>query len=102
VTKFVRRDCRPLEGGPVEVVLARRGRAAAKLSVRDHGLGIPPESRDQIFERFSQAHGDGQRSGPRLGQSVSRQIVELHGREIRAEFPAEGGSRFIVRLPISS
>ncbi|HEY3080347.1 MAG TPA: hypothetical protein VGM69_10610 [Chloroflexota bacterium] len=33
---------------------------------------------------------------------ISRQIVELHGGEIGAEFPADGGTRFVVRLPIGS
>jgi signal transduction histidine kinase len=32
---------------------------------------------------------------------VSRQIVELHGGEIRADFPTDGGTRFVVTLPTS-
>jgi PAS domain S-box-containing protein len=87
-------------GGDIKVVLARVGDDAAELSVRDHGLGIPPDKRDEIFERFYQAHGNGSnRSGLGLGLYVSRQIVEMHGGSIRAEFPVDGGSRFVVRLP---
>jgi excisionase family DNA binding protein len=89
------------EGGPIEVVLSRATPAEVVLSVRDYGLGIPPEKRGQIFERFYQAHANGHGSGMGLGLYISRQIVELHGGEIRAEFPADGGTRFVVRLPIA-
>jgi signal transduction histidine kinase len=34
-----------------------------------------------------------------LGLYLSRRIVELHGGDLRAEFPPEGGTRMIVRLP---
>jgi signal transduction histidine kinase len=83
------------------VTLARKGPAAAELSVRDHGLGIPSDKRGRIFERFYQAHQDRYRSGLGLGLFISRQIVELHGGEIRAEFPDDGGTRFIVRLRLT-
>jgi PAS domain S-box-containing protein len=89
------------QGGPIEVVLTRATPGEVVLSVRDHGLGIPPEKRGQIFERFYQAHGNGNKSGMGLGLYVSRQIVELHGGEITAEFPPDGGSRFLVRLPLT-
>ena len=88
------------EGGPIEVVVARSGAATVDLAVRDHGLGIPVEKRAALFERFYQAHRAGHRGGLGLGLYVSRQIVELHGGTIRAEFPAEGGTRFVVRLPV--
>ncbi len=89
------------EGGPIEVVVSRTADHALDISIRDHGLGIPPEKRARIFERFYQAHGNGHKSGMGLGLYVSRDIVELHGGEITAEFPADGGSRFVVRLPLT-
>jgi PAS domain S-box-containing protein/excisionase family DNA binding protein len=89
------------DGGRIEVTLSCHGPAAAELSVRDHGLGIPPEKRGRIFERFYQAHGEGHRSGLGLGLFISRQIVELHGGEIWAEFPDDGGARFRIRLPLT-
>jgi PAS domain S-box-containing protein len=89
------------EGGPIEVAVSRSADDALEIAVRDRGLGIPPEKRARIFERFYQAHGNGHRSGMGLGLYVSRQVVELHGGEIRAEFPEDGGSRFIVRLPVT-
>ncbi len=69
------------------------------LSVTDHGVGIPEERRAHIFDRYYQAHGDGYLGGMGLGLYISRQIVELHGGSIGAEYPEEGGVRMLVRLP---
>jgi PAS domain S-box-containing protein len=69
------------------------------VAVRDYGPGVPPEKRQQIFDRFYQAHTR-TRSGMGLGLYISRQIVELHGGALRAEFPEDGGSRFVISLPV--
>ncbi len=89
------------EGGAIEVEVSRVTDGALEIAVRDHGPGVPPETRSLIFERFYQAHGDGHKSGLGLGLYVSRQIVELHGGHITAEFPSDGGSRFVVGLPLT-
>jgi len=88
-------------GGAIEVAVSRAAADALEISVRDRGLGVPPEKRARIFERFYQAHGEGHRSGLGLGLYISGQIIELHGGEIRAVFPPDGGSRFVVRLPLA-
>jgi PAS domain S-box-containing protein/excisionase family DNA binding protein len=90
------------EGSPIEIDVSQAGEGTLEIAVRDHGVGIPSEKRARIFERFYQAHGSGFQSGLGLGLYVSGEIVELHGGEIRAEFPPDGGSRFVVRLPIQS
>jgi len=86
------------EDSPIEVRLVELG-DHLELSVRDHGAGIEPSKQEHLFERFFQAHGDSHRSGMGLGLFISRQIVHAHGGEIRAEFPDDGGSRFVVTLP---
>jgi len=88
------------DGSRVEVVLVREGSDTIELAVRDRGPGIPAEKREQLFERFYQAHANGHQGGMGLGLYISRQIVELHGGNIRAEFPSDGGTRFVVRMPI--
>ena len=67
--------------------------------MRDHGIGIAAEHRAHIFERFYQSQPSDQRAGLGLGLYVSRQIVELHGGQIEAEFPDDGGTRMVVWLP---
>jgi len=89
------------EGGAIEVGVSRSTDDALEVAIRDHGPGVPPDKRSLIFERFYQAHGNGHKSGLGLGLYVSRQIVELHGGHITAEFPPDGGSRFVVGLPLT-
>ena len=86
-------------GGAILVRLRESPGGWAEISIRDHGMGIPPERRAQIFERFYQAH-DGQRGGLGLGLYISKQIVELHGGTIDAQSPPDGGTLFVVSLPL--
>jgi signal transduction histidine kinase len=86
------------EGGRIEVELSAPKRGALRLAVRDHGIGIPPEDRPLVFERFYQSQEGDQRAGLGLGLYVSREIVERHGGRIEAEFPDDGGTRIVVSL----
>jgi signal transduction histidine kinase len=85
-------------GGPIEVtVVAADDRV--RISVRDHGVGVPPEDRPRLFQRYQHAHGEDRSGGLGLGLFVSREIVERHGGTIEAEHPSDGGTRMIVTLP---
>ena len=88
------------EGGPVEIELSAPNPGMVRLAVTDRGPGIPPERRPYVFERLYQAHGESYQSGLGLGLYIARHIVELHGGRIEVEAPAEGGSRFVVMLPM--
>jgi two-component system, OmpR family, sensor histidine kinase VicK len=87
-------------GEPIAVKLSLPAPGTIELAVSDRGIGIPIQARDRIFERFFRARSDDATQGLGLGLYVSRQIVELHGGQIRADFPADGGSRFVVTLPL--
>jgi PAS domain S-box-containing protein len=93
------------DGGPVDIELTCPDQASMQLTVRDHGIGIPPEHRPHVFERFYQAHA-GQHfagvAGMGLGLYISRRIVEMHGGTIHIDTPAEGGTRVTVMLPVST
>jgi signal transduction histidine kinase len=89
------------DGGRIDIEVGRADGGHARLAVRDRGIGIPPEKRGAIFERFYQAHAEDYRSGLGLGLYISQQIVAQHGGAIVAEFPPDGGTRFVVRLPVS-
>ncbi len=86
------------KGGSITVI-ATPGAEEIEISVQDNGIGIPPERRQNLFNRFYQAHGDGTLGGMGLGLYISRQIVELHSGSLTAEFPAQGGTRMIICLP---
>jgi signal transduction histidine kinase len=92
------------DGGNVEVDFHRLDANTLRLSVRDHGIGIPPEHRPHIFDRFYQAHA-GQHfagvAGMGLGLYISRRIVEMHGGTIALESPSDGGVRVTVTLPVA-
>ncbi len=88
------------DGGRIDIEVGQADGEHARLAVRDRGIGIPPEKRGAIFERFYQAHAEDHRSGLGLGLYISQQIVAQHGGEIAAEFPPDGGTRFVVRLPV--
>jgi signal transduction histidine kinase len=70
------------------------------ISVKDNGLGVPPDKRDQLFKRFFRAHETVTNAeGTGLGLSIVRETVEAIGGRAWAEFPAVG-SVFLVSLPL--
>jgi signal transduction histidine kinase len=89
------------QGGVVTVRLEQDAEGNIRLSVTDHGVGIPPDQRVNIFNRFHQAHGTHHLSGMGLGLYITREIVELHGGFVHVEEPEHQGSRFVVGLSAS-
>lgn len=86
-------------GGRVTVSVGAE--EAAEIVVRDTGVGIAPEELPHVFERFYQADASATRryEGTGIGLALARELVELHGGEIRAESEPGAGSTFILRLP---
>lgn len=86
-------------GKPVHVsVLKENDRAV--LRVEDQGIGIAPEDREKIFERFERASSIKNFDGLGLGLFISREIVAAHGGTISVESEIGKGSTFTVNLPI--
>ena len=75
---------------------------AVTVSVRDHGIGIPQELHDKIFERFYRISDLSQRAVPGLGMGlyIVAEIVRHHGGTIQVESEAGNGSTFHVTLPL--
>jgi signal transduction histidine kinase len=88
------------EGSEILVSLEKADDGLVEIAVRDHGIGIPVDRQDRIFEPYFQAHTSDSRSGMGMGLFISQQIVHQHGGEILAEFPNDGGTRMVVRLPL--
>lgn len=83
----------------IHVSAAREGDEWA-ISVRDEGIGIPPEQQDRVFELFTRLHAPEEYSGTGLGLTLCRRIVERHGGRIRVESEPERGSTFTFTLPV--
>jgi CheY-like chemotaxis protein len=91
------------KGGKVQVALERVN-SHVEIAVSDTGAGIKPEFLPHVFDRFRQAEGSTVRrhSGMGIGLSIVKQLVEMHGGNVRAKSPGPGhGSTFIVALPLS-
>lgn len=73
----------------------------ARISVQDHGIGIPPDDVALVFERFRRASNvdDRKFSGMGLGLYICKGIVEQHGGRIWVESELGEGSTFHVGLP---
>jgi two-component system OmpR family sensor kinase len=88
-----------LAGGTVTVAVQPVG-AALTVQVMDTGSGIAAEDLPYIFERFYQSDKMRTRGGAGLGLAISRRIVELHGRSIRAASSRGHGTTFAFDLPL--
>lgn len=89
------------DGGIIALALGRAGDDIV-LTVRDSGIGLPPDAADAIFHPFGRALNATSRNlpGMGLGLYICRNIVERHGGRIVAESLGEGhGTTFTVTLP---
>jgi two-component system CheB/CheR fusion protein len=90
-------------GGRVDVGLGADG-ARAAVTVRDTGIGIPPDVCGRLFEPFSQAPQtlDRSRGGLGLGLATVKGLMELHGGTVSLASAGPGlGAEFTVRLPVA-
>ncbi|ADB32572.1 histidine kinase [Kribbella flavida DSM 17836] len=73
----------------------------AVLTVDDDGPGIPPQHRQEIFERFTRLDGarDRDHGGAGLGLAIVADITQAHGGRVEVEDSPLGGARFRLRLP---
>jgi len=69
------------------------------LEVEDHGIGIPPEERQKVFEQFYRVPAGAVKGGYGLGLFLVRHIMEAHGGSVEMESGCGGGSRFRLVFP---
>lgn len=89
-------------GGRIELAGVIDG-GRLRVSVRDNGIGIPPEALTRVFGLFSQMEGADARAegGMGIGLALAKGIVELHGGTIEARSQGRGhGSEFIATLQL--
>jgi len=88
------------EGGEV-VVRAEDCGDRARVSVADHGLGIPSQALPLLFDRFYRASNAeaGRIKGLGLGLYITKELVDAHGGEMTVESILGAGSTFAFTLP---
>ena len=89
------------EGG-ITVKIKLSSENTLLFEVEDTGIGIPPEIRDSLFERFLQADSSTSRKygGTGLGLSISKSLVEMMQGEIGIRGVKKGGTCFWFSLPL--
>lgn len=95
-----------LDGGRITVTVSQvqiDETETAEIVVEDNGPGVPKNQQADLFKRFFR--GDGQSDGSvdggaGLGLAIVHDIMALHRGSVHYEDAAEGGARFIVRIPL--
>ena len=94
------------EDGTIRIALSLSEAGMVKITVDDEGPGIPPDNLETIFKRFYTERPAGAEFGAHsgLGLAIARQIITVHGGDIRAENRSDGqagtaGDRFTLTLP---
>lgn len=87
-------------GKSVELKVERQGEMV-RISVSDHGMGIPKSQQDKVFNKFFRADNVSKTvPGSGLGLYVAKSMVENHGGKIWFESRENLGTTFFVKLPI--
>jgi signal transduction histidine kinase len=87
----------------VSVESREDSRPRALLSVRDDGPGVAAPVRSQVFDLFTRGPNalEGRVTGFGVGLALCRQLVELHGGSIGLDSGVEGGSNFVLEMPLA-
>jgi signal transduction histidine kinase len=88
------------KGGDVEIRL-KKGERQISVTVEDHGIGISPNTRPRIFDRFYhlEKEADDLFGGIGLGLAITRQVIQQHRGTLDVESDYGKGSTFTMRLP---
>lgn len=87
-------------GKPIEIITTKMNETA-RLTIRDHGIGILKKDQENIFNRFERVAPITNYGGLGLGLFISKQIVEAHHGKISVESKPGQGAAFIVDLPVN-
>ena len=88
------------QGGKIEVVVLHRTSQKVQVSVGDNGPGIPPETRNRIFEDHFRLPRDQGKEGYGIGLALCQRVIRAHYGQIWADYPATGGSCFHFTIPV--
>ncbi len=88
------------EQPPVIDVAAERCDQFWRFSVRDNGIGIEPQYKEQVFGMFKRLHSSADYPGTGMGLAICQRIVERAGGHIWVESEPGNGSTFLFTLPV--
>jgi PAS domain S-box-containing protein len=91
---------RDTERCPIVHVTAERRNETWVFSVRDNGIGIAPQFKEQIFGLFTRLHNSNDYSGTGIGLAICQRIVERHHGRIWVESEPGRGSAFRFSIPV--
>ena len=83
---------------PIVHVCAQREDSTWQFSVKDNGIGIAPEYKEQVFGVFKRLHAD-EYTGSGLGLAICQRIIEQYRGHIWVESVVDQGSTFIFTIP---
>jgi signal transduction histidine kinase len=86
--------------GETVVLSAERRPDAVVFTVVDHGPGIPPESKDKVFDWFETDSMGSQHRGTGLGLSLVRSFVQLHGGSVAIDSTLGQGTTVTCVFPV--
>jgi len=84
------------KGTPITIGAQTRLPDAVAVFVADHGPGVSPDQRDEIFGLLARRDSD---AGAGLGLSIAKTFLEAHGQRIWVDDAPHGGARFWFTLP---
>ncbi len=94
------------EKGKIAICATKQDSATVLITVKDTGIGIPPEKLEDVFQEFTQVDTSTTRKvgGTGLGLPISRRLITMHGGRLWAESTgvAGEGTTFFVELPIEA
>ena len=90
------------DGGRVQVTMTKENETAA-VTVRDTGIGIPPDQQDRVFERFYRVDKSHSKAsgGTGLGLSIVKHAVQYHHGAIHLQSEVGKGTEIRVTFPVA-
>ena len=90
------------DGGRVQVTVTKENETAA-VTVRDTGIGIPPDQQDRVFERFYRVDKSHSKAsgGTGLGLSIVKHAVQYHHGAIHLQSEVGKGTEIRVTFPLA-
>ena len=87
-------------GSPDVAVSVSRSARGFAIAVEDHGIGIPPEHAERVFERFHRVDPAraSESGGAGLGLAIARRIARLHGGDVVLSPAVPSGARFVLSV----